>query len=134
MREIKFRAWDIEYKQWIPFEDIVIYGDGQMYADRRINGGDIVDTVSPPAVIFEQFTGLRDKSGKEIYEGDIVRLIRDDYDNSRFDGWIVSMRRPEYIELVSPDGGDGIQFLDFEYHAEPEVIGNIHENPELLEG
>ena len=118
MREKKFRAWSIEKQAWVYF------------------GLDNVPSWVHPAEA-EQYTGLKDKNGKEIYEGDILHVLE-----------ISDTRDLEYkspVEFI--DSGflvtqpDGCQVplavfhnLDTSYPLfEIEVIGNIYENPELTE-
>ena len=109
MREIKFRAW------WndtgLPVEDF--------------NDEYIIDACNDEVFTVEQFTGLHDKNGKEIYEGDI--LENPDYEET----FIV-----EYHEGMAGYvgwGDDKIAGCYLITDDEIEVIGNIHENPELLE-
>ena len=118
MRELKFRAWH-------PGEKKMRYGVG---TDGY--GGIVLDTeymgLKPlkGEAILMQYTELKDKNGKEIYEGDIVR------------GFCTG-NYPAVIECDAPDGGYNIRERDGEYmeidsNTRIEVIGNIHENPELL--
>ena len=98
-------------------------------------GVDNAEFTSPPSgggvsartVPQMQFTGLHDKNGKEIYEGDIVRCFLDGFDEVSevfFDEGAFSI----YAKNNSPDYKPCL----FEV-CETEVIGNIFENPELLE-
>ena len=76
------------------------------------------------AAIIEQCTGLKDRNGKLIYEGDIIRFFEGNsnvfkvYLSNWFAGWRRTM-----------PGREGRLSIDIEHHV---VIGNIHENPELL--
>ena len=117
MREIKFRAWD-GLKM---YQSHSIDEDGAMCAY-----GDFVNEVESPErkSTQMQYTGLKDKNGKEIYEGDIVRLS----------GW-----NPEVCEVVFDRGGfcfrfkpDDTYYPDGKYLEDGEVIGNIYENPKLV--
>jgi uncharacterized phage protein (TIGR01671 family) len=115
MREIRFRMWrDGEYqKQMLSgFEDI-----NWEIAQMQLNGA-----------IFEQYTGLKDNNGKEIYEGDILRY-------SHF--YIGDNRYPEGIDTCTFNngcfmGGEGELSAEEIFNKDIEVIGNIHENPELM--
>ena len=102
MREIRFRAWSDEVGELIPWE--IILDDG------------FLEYYSNPDTLLEQYTGLKDENGKEIYEGDVVRYI----DNS------CACDLPG-IYIVS---GDVCVFPKLLLDCE--VIGNIHENPELI--
>jgi hypothetical protein len=111
MREIKFRAWDREAEYFRYWE----YGDTKPY-------------VHPAIERPQQFTGLRDKNGKEIYEGDVVRgLYVNDYgDKVQVKGLV------EFSWGVFDLEWGGTSHYPLYQFMQREVIGNIYENPDLL--
>ena len=130
MRKIKFRAWDkFNETHWCQ-------GDSETVDEFFIRLKCIIEGGNN--LIFEQFTGLLDKNGKEIYEGDIV-------DSDNFD--LVVCFLSNYKYETSVDENDGEHYYVYltgffghykdksgysTLHNELEVIGNIYENPELV--
>lgn len=134
MREIKFRGKDIDCNEWR-------YGSLVKIRDERLHKNDgyllyyIVDEENQQWIALPetvgQYTGLKDKNGKEIFEGDIVFAIAT-YDCANTvvvwdDGGFVLVPCKYYKNYISRCGYKDIRFLD------KEVVGNIHDSPELLE-
>ena len=120
MREIKFRAWDKKNKKMLHYDNDVtpcITLNGVCQGENHTN-------VSFDYVLM-QYTGLKDKNGKEIYEGDRLNHSIDRYQQEC--PYVVEDMSEFYKEL---NRSDTYYRID-EYSLE--IIGNIHENPELLE-
>lgn len=132
MREIKFRAWDIEENKMLdignPFDAYSTVDDDGVHYGELVTFG-LTDS-KPNIYILMQYTGLKDKNGVEIYEGDIGKYPYDEGLN-----WFVEYTYGEYM-LTSGERriGDMNCYDDPEYMnwEDFEVIGNIHENPELI--
>ena len=121
MREIKFRAWDkVEKKMFIParlsFKDELY----QEFYNDSCGGNE-----HPFSYInLMQYTGLKDKNGKEIYEGDVVRY-------KAFEIWYA--RKVYFDTELCQFGLHSSNFLFHNQFSDNlEIIGNIYENPELL--
>lgn len=146
MREILFRSKTIENEQWV--EGYFVH----VPCGRFLSEEYLIQTIKDDGRIgqlhtvyestVEQFTGLTDKNGKKIFEGDIVKIT----------DTIVEFETSAYIKFGNPNAqySWGFQLVPLEYKpfavdilhwvdmeesgAFIEVIGNIHDNPELLEG
>ena len=114
MREIKFRAWnEVE--------------------EKMLNWNEFLDTnmkntfIAPEStgLILMQYTGLKDKNGKEIYEGDIVKSYYYIPNEDGTEGERYVVKLINYDEILCKYNIDMFENL--------EVIGNIYDNPELLE-
>lgn len=123
MREIKVRAWYKPYKQMCQVESLRFDENGvytavlieEPFYDRRI--------VEADEIVIEQYTGLKDKNGTEIYEGDI--LIDDTGEPIEY--WVVKFSEGGFVGECA-----GVAEPLFEL-TNLEVIGNIHKDPELVE-
>lgn len=134
MREIKFRAWDGSH-WWGAFTLADIYEKGAESELDAYWGRDADGLPDFTGMTMVQFTGLKDKNGVEIYEGDVVRF---DVENQNM--WNGGTRGEIYYEeteacFVIMNKGKSYVTIGHGYDAYPgslEVIGNIYENPELL--
>ena len=119
----KFRAWlkkeqemdnEIDHISWLE-DELYCIGDGITYM------------VLAEDLVLMQSTGLKDKNGKEIFEGDIVKMAKDVYSESTY--YEVVRHRGGAYRLESKRHGCELWLR----HTDCEIVGNVYENPELLE-
>jgi len=140
MREIKFRAWHKKKEKMYEVKEIafdyqeIIVKRGFEKEQEIIDAGghhcSSCDSEHPDWFLFRdiilmQYTGFKDIINKEIYEGDIVKIVEDEPVVSGFVG-IVSFENMGYV-LWRP--GWYVEICKQRSH---EIIGNVHEHPELL--
>jgi len=135
-REIKFRVWDKNERQMYPLVDFnqtwisvpVMDEDGGHLEQRKKDDVELM-----------QYTGLKDKSGKEIYEGDVVKFTEKCCDNA-YSSFVINWddisasfvcsdfkgRYYRWLSSMKPDTHFSVKY------ESKKIIGNIYENPELL--
>jgi uncharacterized phage protein (TIGR01671 family) len=136
MREIKFRAWSKEFgmspaTKLLNMLQVVAKKESHDYPDEYLT--------------LMQYTGLEDKNGKEIYEGDIIRKVPEDWpsksesDPRTLEQYLHDMSRVYVVEYQRDRFLLALPHTSYQdrisggQHGSIEVIGNIYENPELLE-
>jgi uncharacterized phage protein (TIGR01671 family) len=142
-RPIKFRAFDKKNNHWI--DDFKIDKFGRIYILEPTKDGTHLEFVgvNDPDLIIMQFTGLLDKNGKKIFEGDIVKVKLNNKTDKYLDRLLAG--DPEPDEYVTTDveymtSSFGFTITPNHWHgvgqyaqSSLEVIGNIYENPELID-
>jgi uncharacterized phage protein (TIGR01671 family) len=139
LRDIKFRAWDKQRREFLSGGEVFI----AIQPGKNPKNIIYLDIIKDPDMfkdrfILQQFTGLRDKRGREIYEGDIVAAwsqgskgtfeVR--WRQEALPCWILypAWQKGESWKLHGTQRQDGLWYDDVE------IIGNIHNNPELITG
>jgi len=141
--EIKSKLWLVESKEWV--SEFFISQNGQYFIFD--DDGNFLPSPFKEEIKIVQYTGLKDKNDKEIYEGDIIKLYN----------YSVGFKCPEcgfkkikdligeivWINLIVGDEYNrptaefkirhGFKYTSLEWIDDIEIIGNIYENPELLE-
>lgn len=146
MREIKFRAWDEKCKKMFYSDfDKNTHKESNNYRFNFDENGclifEIYDFNVVDGVVYEdwiildnvmQYTGLKDKNGQEIYEGDILRGIEHKSNSTFVNGEYQGTHEWDNdIEIIVDFTPSNVQLVDA-YKSKCEVIGNIYENQELL--
>ena len=119
----RLRAWDKEFKEMVQVDALVF--DEQIIKATYKNGNVVKEDLKN--YVLMQSTGLKDKNGKEIFEGDVVKMAKNVYSE------------PTYYEVVIHRGG--AYRLESKQHGcelwlrytDCEIAGDIYKNPELLE-
>lgn len=132
----RFRAWDSVKK--VMFKDtFAITESGQVVVVEQEFVTSTPDYVFVDHLIVMQSTGLLDKNGREIFEGDIVKRYRSPFFKAEWEYLIETVVREGASLLLGRDFGKNFGTLPFDSPFAKgdllEVIGNVHENPELLE-
>jgi uncharacterized phage protein (TIGR01671 family) len=137
-REIKFRVWHKNSKEYLKLG----YSEHDTYRDNLLEisfrpepivvssvFGELDERYRDVDVVIEQYTGLKDKNGKEIYEGDILTSNNHHYWEVIWKNWYwaIEINDDWFIEHES-----NIQQMTCAVYNTHEVVGNIHEHGDLL--
>jgi len=122
-RELKFRVWNHTEGHWNGMRCKDFQSCGDLIC---LNGIYLIpESVSRNHTV-QQYTGLKDKNGVEIYEGDIVKVYSEEFENENFTGKVI-FDEGSFLTWINKNDIRGVWSGD-----NIEVVGNIMENPELL--
>ena len=124
---LKFRAWNTEKNEWLYLPET---GDIEL---TQYIGNSFEFSYDKDAVVILQYTGLKDKNGKEIYEGDVVKTNYYNGAPGDFKRIIGQVKYHPHAASFRVDGVKKYEGLRVDLHGNSEIVGNIYESPELLE-
>jgi uncharacterized phage protein (TIGR01671 family) len=130
-RHIKFRVWDVKNKKFLPESYFAILGNGKLIVTLSGYYNDFTNTNQDDYVI-QQYTGLTDKNGNLIFEGDIVQYNQNSsYDNMDF---IAKWSDNKLGFIFQSNSGEQLvnQTPHLNRFKHLEVVGNIFEHENLL--
>lgn len=149
---LRFRAWDTQRKLFLHEDCYCMFSDGSIEANVRMRLSDGCDTVvavdsldCPGRFVISQDTGLKDKGGKSIFFGDILKDVEYGEESVSSGYGVVTMGQLSdsdgyqhgdyYCITIEHKDEDGIFWSNslLDTHEYTEVVGNIWQNPELLE-
>lgn len=123
----RFRAWDKKFKTMYEADDIMSIDFGKSEISVKTLFFERTNYYKFDDIVLMQSTGLKDKNGKEIFEGDVVKMAKNVYSE------------PTYYEVVRHRGG-AYRLESKQYgcelwlrHTDCEIVGNIYTDPELAE-
>ncbi len=144
---LKFRVWSKQINRWISKEEWYFDFDGNIHfidLCPESTGGKCSPIIDQNLFIIQQWTGLKDKNGKEIFEGDIVKeefkascanfdgreiiCLPGNYFKNKFDIFVIKRDKNEITRLYF----DRPNHIGIISDIKQTVIGNIYESPELL--
>lgn len=131
MSRYKFRIWDIEKGEWLGASDknSVIFRNFDLCGETLRMQQLPMDVDNSDKYVIEQFTGITDINGRDIYFGDVISVLTEEV--PRYGIVRVGWNCEPYVLLPRGEINDKIPLLNFSTTSA--VIGNIHENPEWLE-
>lgn len=135
MRELKFRAWDTIAKQMAPLSNKFInLGSGYVFENVRDGLEGMDELVYSKRFILMQYTGLKDKNGVEIYEGDIIKS-ESSYPLEVLwyqTAWHIRWKDIDCIEQDTLTDDQGDMTIQDNVLIYMQVIGNIYQHPQLI--
>lgn len=127
MREIKFRVWDKKFNMMLGFKSVYInFDEGKIEVTTDTLRYEEVYTDEIEDFVLMQYTNLKDKNGKEIYEGDILKVKLDDGEANLY----VKYTNGEYRVVNEGKWEDSL--YAYMYFGDVEIVGNIYENEDLI--
>lgn len=133
----KFRAWDKHSQKMFANDELIIWNSNVYANDSKKLSCDYLKGWSIDEEYLMQSTGLFDKNGQEIFEGDVVKRYRSPFFKAKWEYQIETVLKEKASLLLGREFGKNFGTIPFDSPFAKsdllEVIGNIYENPELLE-
>lgn len=132
LEENKFKAWDNQEKFWLDPEHFYITGEGRGFTceDKKGMRSNVYELMGRKRYKIVQYTGLKDKNGVEIYEGDILchrRKVEEDWGIDKYVGKVIFTDGRFHMSDHIMD-----EIKPTQYTIDIEIIGNVYEHPELI--